>query len=240
MSDGDSDLLLGNPWGTDFTLIKGETAIMDFETFLQQLPAIITEGSNLFYLLYAAATCILTQIVKKIFVSKFKVDVLHKFDFATVLPFLFGAVFSALDLVFVTKTPFSWRFAVDLIVGAATVGALSSVIFKTISAISGGSLKSLQKDDVFGVFYSQLLYFGTVKEALANKQLKFKDFVAQVKLLVSNARSIYQSEDTDVVKKDNLRRLMVGIIDPDSIQACVEVLHKALMAVTQLPAADNK
>ena len=204
---------------------------MDFETFLQQLPQLLKGGNDLFYLLYAALTCVLTQITKKIFINKVKVDVLHKFDFATVLPFLFSTVFAAVDLVFVQKAPFTWRFAVELIMAAATVGALSSVIFKAISSLSGGSLKSLLRDDVFGVFYTQLLYFGNVRQQLINKQMKLKDFVDQVKLLVKNATAIYMSEDTDLIKKERLHRLLVGIIDADSIQACVEVLHKALVAV---------
>ncbi len=218
---------------------------MDFETFLQQLPALLKDGNNLYCVLYAVATCILTQITKKIFVNKVKVEVLHKFDLASLLPFLFGTVFAALDLVFVQKMPFSWRFAVQLIISAATVGALASVIFKAVSSLSGGSIKSLMKDDVFGVFYTQLLYFGNVRKQLLDKQLKLKDFVGQVKLLVQNAKTIYGGEDADAVKKDKLHRLLVGIIDNDSIAACVDVLHNALIAVCVKrddvkPAADNK
>lgn len=217
---------------------------MDFETFLQQLPTLLKDGNNLYCVLYAVATCILTQITKKIFVNKVKVDVLHKFDFATLLPFLFGTVFAALDLVFVQKMQFSWRFAAQLVLSAATVGALASVIFKALSSLSGGSLKSLMKDDVFGVFYTQLLYFGNVREQLLNKQLKLKDFVGQVKLIVQNAKNIYGQDDADAVKKDKLHRLLVGIIDNDSITACVDVLHRALCAVFVKPAqetvSDNK
>ncbi|MCM1290080.1 MAG: hypothetical protein NC132_06265 [Corallococcus sp.] len=216
---------------------------MDFETFLQQLPAILKDGNNLYFVLYAAATCILTQIAKKIFVNKVKVDVLHKFDFATVLPFIFGTAFAALDLVFVQRMQFSWRFAAQLVVSAATVGALSSVIFKAASSLGGGSLKNLMKDDVFGVFYTQLLYFGNVRKQLENKELKFKDFVADVKLLVQNAKIIYGEECDDAVKKDKLYRLLVGIIDSESIAACVDVLHKALSAVlvkSAEPVADVK
>lgn len=209
---------------------------MDFETFLQQLPTILKDVGNLYYVLYAIATCILTQITKKIFINKVKVDVLHKFDFATLLPFLFGAVFAALDIVFVQKMRFSWQFAVQLIIGAATVGALASVIFKAVSSLSGGSLKSLMKDDIFGVFYTQLLYFGNVRNQLVNKELKLKDFVDQVKLIVQNAKTIYGQEDTDAIKKDKLHRLLVGIIDNDSIAACVDVLHNALCEVCAKPA----
>lgn len=217
---------------------------MDFETFLQQLPILLKDGNNLYCLLYAVATCILTQITKKIFVNKVKVEVLHKFNLASLLPFLFGTVFAVLDLVFVQKMPFSWRFVAQIVLSAATVGALASVIFRAVSSLTGGNLKSLMKDDVFGVFYTQLLYFGTVRKQLLDKQLKLKDFVAEVKLLVQNAKNIYAAEDADAVKKDKLHRLLVGIIDNDSIAACVDVLHNALCAVCKKgedkPVTDNK
>ena len=216
---------------------------MDFETFLQQLPTLLRDGNNLFYLLYAVITTILTQIAKKIFVNKVKVDVLHKFDFATLLPFLFSTVFAVIDVLFVEKMPLSWQFAAQVVVGAVTVGALSTVIFKAISSLTGGSLKSLLKDDVFGVFYNQLLYFGNVRQQLMDKKITLKEFLSQVKLLVANARTIYDCDDTDVIKKDKLHRLLVGIIDNDSIAACVEVLHKSLLSVfnkVQTAESNNK
>lgn len=206
---------------------------MDFETFIQSLLSLVKSGDNLYYVLYALLTCGLTQIVKKIFVSKVKVDVLHKFDIAVILPFLFGTAFAAIDLVFAKKTPFSFDFVTNLFVTATTVGALATVIFKFVSSLSGQSLKGLMKNDLFGVFYTQLLYFGNVREQLLSKQLAMKDFVSQVKLLSANALKIYQTEDTLEVKKDKLFRLLEGIVARESISCCVEVLNSALAAVVE-------
>ncbi|MGN1039845.1 MAG: hypothetical protein ACI4QL_00280, partial [Candidatus Fimimonas sp.] len=72
---------------------------MDFETFAQQFFAFLKQSDNAYFVLYAVATCIFTQAAKKLFVNKVKVDVLHKFDFAQVLPFLFGGIFTVVDLL---------------------------------------------------------------------------------------------------------------------------------------------
>lgn len=202
---------------------------MDFENFLQSLLSLLKNGDNLYYVVYAVATCLLTQIFKKIFVNKIKVDVLHKIDFAVFLPFIFGVIFGAVDMIFVRHASFSFDFVVKTVVSAATIGALASVIFKFCASLSGQSLKSLLKDDIFGAFYSQLLYFGTVREQLLAKEITFKDFLSQVKLVASNAVVIYRSNVTETEKKEKLARLLVGIVDDSSISTCLETLHGALM-----------
>ncbi len=204
---------------------------MDFETFLQSLFSLLKSGDNVYYVAYAAATCVLTQIFKKIFVNKVKVDVLHKFDFAVILPFVFGMVFATIDLVFVRSVSFSVDFATKLVVSATTIGALATVIFKFLSSLSGQSLKSLLKDDVFGVFYSQLLYFGNVRQRLLNSEITLKDFIAEVKLVSANAVEIYKSEEATEIKKDKLYKLLTGIVDASSLNSCIAVLHDALLAV---------
>lgn len=205
---------------------------MDFETFLQSLFSLLKSGDNVYFVAYAAITCVLTQIFKKIFVNKVSVDVLHKFDFAVILPFVFGGGFAAIDLVFVRKIAFSFDFVTKFVVSATTIGALATVIFKFFASLSGQSLKSLLKDDVFGVFYSQLLYFGNVRERLLNKEISLKDFVSEVKLIAKNAVEIYRTEETDEIKKDKLYKLLNGIVDATSLNSCIAVLHDALLAVT--------
>ena len=169
---------------------------MDFEAFFNSLFALLKNSDNMYYVLYALATCLLTQLTKKFIVNKVKVDVLHKFDFAVVLPFVFGLGFATFDQIVVLHAPFSFNFLLKLVVSATTIGALASVMFKFVSSLSGQSLKSLLKDDLFGIFYTELLYFGNVRTQLMSKEITFKDFVAQVKLLATNAVAIYKTEDS--------------------------------------------
>lgn len=205
---------------------------MDFETFFNALFSLLKNGDNMYYVLYALATSVLTQIFKKFVVNKVKVDVLHKFDFAVVLPFVFGLGFAAIDIVAVRHVEFSFRFVTQLVISAATVGALASVIFKLVSSLSGQNLKSLLKNDIFGAFYTQLLYFGNVRNQLLNKEISFRDFIAQVKLLAANAVAIYRTDDSDEVKKDKLARLLSGVIANDNILLCTDALNGALIALT--------
>ena len=59
---------------------------MDFEVFIESLLKLFNNGDNAYFVLYAVVTCLLTQVLKKLFVNKVRVDVLHKFDFAVILP----------------------------------------------------------------------------------------------------------------------------------------------------------
>lgn len=204
---------------------------MDFETFFSALFSLLKSGDNLYYVLYALLTCALTQILKKFLVNKVSVEVLHKFDIAVILPFIFGLVFAALDQIFLQRMPFSFRFVTQLVVSATTIGALSSVMFKFVSSLSGQSLKSLLKDDIFGIFYTELLYFGTVRAQLLNKEISFKDFVAQVKLLSANAVTIYKTDASAEVKKSKLSKLLSGVITGGNVQLCTETLNSSLMAL---------
>ena len=125
---------------------------MDFETFVKSLLSYIKDGDNVYFLVYAVATCLLTQLVKKLFLNKTKVEVMHKFDFAEILPFLFGVVFAGHLMGSIHPVQFSAQFVTQLVITAATLGALATVIFKFVSSLSGKSMKSLLKDDVFGVY----------------------------------------------------------------------------------------
>ena len=187
---------------------------MDFANFLSQTAQLFV-GDGAYFVLYAIATCLLTQLVKKIFVSKAKVDVLHKFDWAKVIPFFFS---TALDVAAVMQ----------LVTSALAIGALASTFFKFVKAIFGQSLASLMKNDLFGVFYTQLLYFGNVREQIADKQLSFDDFIDQVKLLVADAEAIYKQDDSVDAKRCRLAKLLSGIIDEKSIETCVNVINEAL------------
>ena len=206
---------------------------MDFETFFALLKDYIVSGGNAYFVLYAIATCLLSELCKKIFVNKAKVDVLHKFDFAVIFPFIFGLAFSVIDTFLVDGVRiFNLSIALRLLLYGAAIGAFSSTLYKLYKAISGQSLSSLMKNDVFGVFYTQLLYFGNIREQISNKKLTMKDFIAQVKLLAANAESIYKSDTSADSKRCQLAKLLSGIIDDKNISACLSALNEALIAYT--------
>ena len=201
---------------------------MDFATFISSLLRYISNSDGAYFVTYAVATCLLTQIVKKLFVSKVKVDVLHKFDFAVVLPFIFGLVFAVVDSFLVKKSALSFTVVLRVAVDCVSIGAMATVIFKFVSSLSGQSLSSLMKNDVFGVFYTQLLYFGNVRQQMIDKTLTMKDFIAEVKIISANAVDIYKSEDNVDVKRARLARLLGGIVDEKSIETCINALNQAL------------
>ncbi len=202
---------------------------MDYETFITSLFQLLKNSENLYFVSYAVITCLLTQVTKKLFVNKVKVDVLHKFDFAVVLPFIFGGLCAVVDM-FAVKGVEKVTFTVvlQMLISTATIGALASVIFKLASSIGGKNLNSLLKDDAFGIFYTQLLYYGTIRESLVNKELSMADFLSQVKLLSQNAQSIFNREGTSEEKYLALCRLLQGVVDDTSIDACAKTIAIAM------------
>lgn len=206
---------------------------MDLATFLSRACEFFAESGSAYFIAYAAATCLLTQAVKKLFVNKAKVDVFHKFDWARVLPFGFGAGFAALD-VFVVRgvRVFDAGTALQLATSALAIGSLATCAFRFVKSLSGQSLSDLMKNDFFGAFYTQLLYFGNVRQRIADKQLDFRDFISQVKLLASDAEIIYRDEGNADAKRCRLAGLLKGIIDDGSIETCVNILNDALMKLT--------
>ena len=206
---------------------------MDFETFIQSLFNFIKNCDNAYFLVYAIATSLATQLCKKLLVNKVDVDIKHKFDFAVVLPFIFGTVCAVVDEIFVQKvTQFTWAIVADTAVSATTIGALATVIFKFVSSLSGKSMKSILKDDLFGAFYTQLLYFGSLRQKLLSKEMSLTDFVSSVKLVCQNAQEIYAQNITPDEKRRKLADLLKGIVDDQSISACLDVLHQTMQTLT--------
>ena len=210
---------------------------MDFEVFIESLFKLLKEGDNAYFVIYAVITCLLTQALKKLFVNKVKVDILHKFNVAVILPFVLGLIFAVVD-VFVIKgvRTFDCKVATNLAVNTATIGALATALFKLVSSLSGKSLSSLLKDDLFGMFYTQLLYYGNVRQQLLDKTLTLQDFITEVKLVSANALKIYAEDISEEDKRRKLSELLSGVVDDASISACVNVLNKALINAS----ADSK
>ena len=206
---------------------------MDFETFIQSLFNFIKNCDNAYFLAYALVTCLLTQLCKKLFVSKVDVDVLHKFDVAVILPFVFGAVCAVVDEIFVKKvTELTIAVVMDCTVASATIGALATIIFKFVSSLSGKNMKSILKDDLFGAFYTQLLYFGSARQKLLSKEITLADFITSVQLVCQNAQSIYTQDISSTEKRCKLANLLNGIIDDQSIGSCLDILDKTMQSYT--------
>ncbi|MEG1706304.1 MAG: hypothetical protein RR291_02300, partial [Clostridia bacterium] len=163
-------------------------------------------------------------------VRKVKVDLLHKFDFSVVLPFIIGVALAGVDYLFVKKSS-QCDFATiySAVVEGVTIGALATVIFRFATALKGKNLKSMLKDDVFGIFYNELLMFGNVKDKLVSGKLKLSDFVSEIIFLKNNTEKIYLETTDDVqTKRNRLAELLAGVIDGDTITKVIEPLNVAL------------
>lgn len=206
---------------------------MDFATFVSLLRQYFANSDNAYFILYAVTTCLASELLKKLFVNKVKVDVLHKFDLAVIFPFIVGFVFAVFD-VYVAQgvRAFNLSIVLRIVVSTLAIGALSSTMFRFVKSISGQSLSSLMKNDIFGVFYTQLLYFGNIRQQLVDKTITLQDFIEQVKLISANAESIYKSEESVDFKRCQLAKLLNGIIDEKSIDTCVKALNEALINYT--------
>lgn len=202
---------------------------MDFEKFLSQVSALLADSDNAYLVLYAIATCVLTQFVKKLVVNKAKVDVLHKFDLAPILPFIIGSAFAVLDVYGVRGVRvFNVAVVLRLLIDTLSIGALATTGYRLVKSASGQSLSALMKNDLFGVFYTQLLYFGNVRQRIEDNKLTMQDFISQVKLLVSSAEQIYGENISIDQKRCKLARLLNGIVDDAGIESCINVLNEAL------------
>ncbi len=211
-----------------------EITTMDLDQLIKYILTLFeTSNGNMLYVAYAIFVVVLTQITKKIFVNKVNIEIFHSFDLATILPFVYGLVAAIFDRLVVDKT-WLWtgNFMYLLCLHATSLGAMAVIIFKIISTISGKNMTALLKDDTFAIFYNQLVYFGSVKEQLASGELDFSTFLDEVKLVVSNAKTIYASTtDTDNTKKTYLTELLKGIITTDNVTTVVEAIHKAMLSL---------
>lgn len=203
---------------------------MDFVTFIQSLGVYFADSDNAYLVLYAVVTCLLTQVLKKFVVDKIKVDILNKFDFATVLPFIFGIGCACIDEFWVKGVrEFNFSVILHLVVTCIAVGSFATILFKFVNTLWGQSLSSLLKDDVFKVLYTQLLYFGNVRQQLLDKTLTLKDFIEQVKQLAEKATSIYSSNDSNEDKRSQLTAILADVVDDDNSDVCINALNEALL-----------
>ncbi len=202
---------------------------MDLEIFVQTVLTLLKDSKNFYFLLYAVASSLLTQVVKRLFVNKVKVEIFGKFNLAVILPFAFGAVFAVLDALFVNKVSgFNFNTVYGVVIETTAIGATATAIFRLVSSMSGQSLTALKKDEAFACIYTQMIYFGCVRQQLKDGTLSLSAFVSQVKLVRDNAKAIYTSDDADERKKTRLARLLTGVIKDEYVNVVLDTLHQAL------------
>ncbi len=202
---------------------------MDFVTFIRSLGLYFADSANAYLLLYAVVTCVLTQICKKLFVDKIKIEILNKFDIAAVIPYIFGVGCACIDVFWVKGVrTFNTEVILQLAVTCITVGAFATLLFKFCSSLSGQSLTSLMRDEVFRTMYNQLIYFGNARKQLLDKTVTLDEFVAQVKQLSQQAQDIFQSDADDAEKRERLKSLLQGNVDEQTLDKCIELLDESL------------
>ncbi len=206
---------------------------MDLQQMIEYILTLFkSSNGNMLYVAYAIVVVVLTQITKKIFVNKVNTEIFHKFDVATILPFAYGLLAAIFDrLVVDFRWEWTGNFLYLLCLHATSLGAMAAVIFKIASTITGKNMTALLKDDTFSIFYNQLIYFGTIKDQLASGELDFDTFLSEVKLVVSNAKTIYSSDSSQADMKSELTQLLGGIITTDNFSSVVDAIHMALLAL---------
>lgn len=200
---------------------------MDFNAIFESLMALLRQGGGA-VVAYACLVCLLTEVVKRVFIPKLRIDLLNKFDPTIIVPFALGCVCAIIQTVVVEKADLLPQLGGVLANGVA-IGATATVIFRAVSSLSGNSIKKLKKDDVFNLLYAEIFVYSDVKEQLLDGKIAFKGFVEEVKLVAEKAEEIYCGNEEDEQKKQKLTELMSGLLDEKTILSVIEPLHNALL-----------
>lgn len=173
----------------------------------------------------ACFCCILTGIVKKLS-NKTATDLTHSFDICTIAPFIFGVLLSLASIILFGQDR-SGGAIYSAIEKGLCIGALSTAIYKLWQSVDKSSLKQLCKDDLFNLFYTQLLTFSDTAQRLISGETTLKEIIGEVQTLTTNATKIYQDKDTQD-KQTKLAELMKGIFDDKTVETLLPQLTLAL------------
>ncbi|MBE5748928.1 MAG: hypothetical protein E7344_04820 [Clostridiales bacterium] len=199
---------------------------MDFNAMIESLMALVRHSSAA-VVVYACVVCLLTEIVKRTFIPKLKIDLQKKFDPTIIFPFAFGCLMALFDAIVVRHV--SINSVVDsLFVDGLTIGATSTVLYRLFASTFGNGLKKLQKDEIFALFYHELFVYSDAKQKLLCGQLEYKTFVNEIKLISQKATEIYCEDMPADCKKQKLVVLMTGLVDDGVISQVAIHLHNAL------------
>ena len=206
---------------------------MDFNAMVESLMALVRH-SNIAVVVYACVVCLLTEIVKRTFIPKLKIDLQKKFDPTIIFPFAFGCAMALFDALVVRHVGIGGVMD-RLFVDGLTIGATSTVLYRLFASTFGNGLKKLQKDEVFSLFYHELFVYSDAKQKLLSGKLDYKSFVNEIKLISQKATEIYCGDMPADCKKQKLVVLMSGLVEDGIISQVATPLHNAL----QKSFADN-
>jgi len=200
---------------------------MDFNAIIEGLVALIRH-SSLSVVIYACVVCLLTEVVKRLFIPKLKIDLQKKFDPTIIFPFAFGCLCSLFNSLVIENTGISAMFD-NLLVDGLTIGATSTVLYRIFASAFGENLKKLKKDDVFNMFYTEIFTYTNAKQKLLDGQIDLKSFIAEIKLVAQKAEDIYSQEISADQKRQKLVMLMGGLVDDGIIYQVIEPIHNAML-----------
>ena len=117
---------------------------MDFNAIIESLTAIVRHSGSA-VVVYAVVVCILTEIVKKLFIPKLKIDLLNKFDPTIIVPFALGCAASVFHSLAVQGVDLSSAFE-NVLVNGLTIGATSTVLYRMFVSVFCENVKKLKKE----------------------------------------------------------------------------------------------
>ena len=202
---------------------------MDFNAMIESLMALVRH-SSIAVVVYACVVCLLTEIVKRLFIPKLKIDLQHKFDPTIIFPFAFGCCMAVFDAVLVRQTGLHGALK-TLVVDGLTIGATSTVLYRMFAGTFGDGIKKLQKDEIFAMFYNELFVYSDVKQKLLAGQIDYKTFLTEVNVVASKAKEIYLQDVSAECKKQKLVALMSGLVDDGIIVQVIQPIHNALLKI---------
>ena len=200
---------------------------MDFNAMIESLMALV-RYSSIAVVVYACIVCLLTEVVKRLFIPKLKLDLQNKFDPTIIFPFAFGCCMAVFDAVAVRRVGVHGALN-TLLVDGLTIGATSTVLYRMFVGMFGNGLKKLQKDEIFAMFYNELFVYSDIKQKLLSGQTDYKSFLTEVNIVSQKAKEIYLQDISPECKKQRLVSLMSGLVDDGIIAQIIQPIHNAML-----------
>lgn len=199
--------------------------MINFDEALHSILTLLRGGGS-GVIVGAIITCVVTQLLKVIFINKAKIVLLKKFDISIILPFIVGTIYSLAVGLFTIKIDFEMLYTI--LINGLTYGATATVLFRLINSLSSTNYKKLSKDELFSYVYSQLLLLGSIQEKLLKRQMSLTDLRVMAKNIVEQATEIYSLDSDNDAKKQELAELLRLILNDDILEEAIEHIHAEL------------
>ena len=200
---------------------------MDFNAMIESLMALV-RYSSIAVVVYACIVCLLTEVVKRLFIPKLKLELQNKFDPTIIFPFAFGCCMAVFDAVVVRRVGVQGALN-TLLVDGLTIGATSTVLYRMFVSMFGNGIKKLQKDEIFAMFYNELFVYSDIKQKLLSGQTDYKSFLTEVNIVSQKAKEIYVQDISPECKKQRLVSLMSGLVDDGIIAQIIQPIHNIML-----------